>query len=245
MRIILRILRTEEASDATAGRSSAFFQEFAVEVDPSARVLDALLEVQADQDATLAFRRRCGHGVCGSDAMTMNGQSGLACKTLIREVAAADGAVVTIEPLRHLPALRDLIVDQETFFHRYRVVKPYLIAAGPGPERERPQTEEERARISDATNCILCGACLSACPVLDENRAFLGSAAIVQAWRFDADSRDAGFVGRLDALDAPDAVWACANHYECTRACPRGIKITRLINATKRQIRAHRSAQAE
>jgi succinate dehydrogenase / fumarate reductase iron-sulfur subunit len=188
-------------------------------------------------DGTLAFRKSCAHGVCGSDAMVINGQERLSCKTLIQDVADGEGAVVTVEPLKHLPLLRDLIVDQDEFFARWRSVKPYLIAEEPVEEKERIQSPEERAAFDDPTKCILCAACYSACPILDdENPGFVGPAAIAQAARFVFDSRDQGFEERLDVLDDPDGVWACKNHFQCTRVCPRGIKITKNINLTKREI---------
>lgn len=219
-------------------------QTFEVEARAEERLLDVLLRIQRRIDPTLVFRKSCGHGVCGSDAMIINGKERLACKTLVKEVAAGDGAKVAIEPLRNFEVRRDLAVDLEPFFRRYREVKPYLIApedvpaeAGTGP-RERLQSPRERAAIDDATNCILCAACFSACPVLrDVNPRFLGPAAVVQASRFLEDSRDRGFADRLDPVDRPDGAWPCENRYECTRVCPRGIKVTKLINQTKRHIR--------
>jgi succinate dehydrogenase / fumarate reductase iron-sulfur subunit len=169
--------------------------------------------------------------------MLIAGQERLACKTLVRDVAQGEGAIVTVEPLRHLPLLRDLIVDQDGFFGRWRAVKPYLIAAEPAADGERIQSPQERAAFDDPTRCILCAACYSACPILDgKNLQFLGPAAIAQAARFLFDSRDSGFEERLPVLDHPDGVWACEVHLACTRVCPRGIKVTRNINLAKRRI---------
>ena len=193
----------------------------------------------------MGFRKSCAHGVCGSDAMRINGKDRLACKTLVRHVAPEAGDTVLIEPLRHLPVLRDLIVDQTEFFSRYRFIKPFLINEEPPPERERLQSPKERMAFDDATHCILCAACFSACPVLEINPAFLGPSAIVQAFRFLADSRDQGFEERLPVLNAPDGVWPCENHFECTRACPRVIKITKRINETKKMIRTSRRSEQE
>jgi succinate dehydrogenase / fumarate reductase iron-sulfur subunit len=187
-------------------------------------------------DGTLALRRSCAHGVCGSDAMVINGQERLACKTLLRDVAE-EGGTITVEPLRHLPVLRDLMVDQQAFFARYRRVKPFFINDAAVKEKERLQSPEERAVFDDPTKCILCAACYSACPVLDDkNPRFLGPAAIVQAARFLFDSRDRGLHERLPALDTPDGVWACENHFRCTQVCPREIKVTKNINLTKRKV---------
>lgn len=236
MLVRLRIRRYKPESDP-----EAHWAEYAVEVEPSNRVLDALLEVQRRHDPSLGFRASCGHGVCGSDAMIINGLSTLACKTLIRDVIANSSddepPTITIEPLGHVPVLRDLIVDQQPFFQRYRAIKPFLVPRDSTPVRERLQTPKEYAEIADATNCILCGACVSACPILSENPRFLGPAAIVQAARFVFDSRDVGLQARREPLDEDDGVWPCANHMACTRACPREIKVTRLINLTKRELR--------
>ncbi len=221
------------------------YQDFTVETEPDERILDALMRIKRFQDGTLGFRKSCAHGVCGSDAMRINGKDCLACKTLVRDVAPKGGETVLIEPLRHLPVERDLVVDQSGFFKRYRSVKPFLINDQPPPPGERLQSPMERMAFDDATNCILCSACFSACPILEENPAFLGPSAVVQAFRFLADSRDKGFEERLPVLNAPDGVWPCQNHFECTRACPRSIKITKRINETKRMIGAYQKSQSE
>jgi succinate dehydrogenase / fumarate reductase iron-sulfur subunit len=232
VKITLQIQRYNPETDG-----KPYFKNYAVEVEPTDRVLDALMQVKNYQDGTLAFRKSCAHGVCGSDAMIINGQERLACKTLIQDVADADGTVVKIEPLKHLPLLRDLMVGQEEFFARWRRVKPFLINEQGVDEKERVQSPEERAVFDDPTKCILCASCYSACPILDgKNTAFIGPAALAQAARFIFDSRDRGFAERLEVLDHPDGVWACENHFQCTRVCPRGIKITKNINLVKRRI---------
>src|SRR5690606_5746321 len=140
------------------------------------------------------------------DAMRINGKDRLACKTLIKEVAEQDGATITVEPLRYMPVQRDLIVDQADFFAKYRSVNPFLINDAPVAEKERIQSQEERMRFDDTTNCILCAACYSACPIFAKQPAYIGPAAIVQAFRFLADTRDRGLVDRLPALDRPEGV---------------------------------------
>jgi succinate dehydrogenase / fumarate reductase iron-sulfur subunit len=224
-------------------------QRFEVEAEPTERVLDVLLTIRNAMDATLAFRASCAHGVCGSDAMRINGKERLACKTLVRDVSGEEAMpVIRIEPLRHLPVLRDLVVDQSGFFQRARKVAPYLLPGDPGTPsdgRERLQSALQYAQFEEATKCINCAACFSACPALDTNPRFLGPAAIVQAARFVEDSRDWGLAPRLDALDTPDGVWACENHFECTRVCPREIKVTRLINLMKRRVTEERARRGE
>jgi succinate dehydrogenase / fumarate reductase iron-sulfur subunit len=237
-----------------------FWQKYESQVELTDRVLDALVDIKRNQDGSLGFRKSCAHGVCGSDAMIINGTERLACKTLIKDVVTEEGATITIQPLRHMKVQRDLMIDQSDFFARYRSVKPFLVPAdrtaseldeGGHASADRPreetdnrpegreivQSQEERNRFDDATKCILCSACFSACPVLDDNSAFLGPAAIVQGARFVFDSRDQGLAPRMDVLNDPNGVWPCQNHFQCTRVCPRGIKVTKLINLTKREIK--------
>jgi succinate dehydrogenase / fumarate reductase iron-sulfur subunit len=232
VKITLRIQRFNPETD-----KAPYYRDYDVEVAPTDRMLDALIQVKNSLDGTLSFRKSCAHGVCGSDGMIINGQERLACKTLVKDVAEGDGATVAVEPLKHLPLLRDLIVEQDEFFARWRKVKPFLINTEAVEEKERIQSQGERAAFDDPTKCILCASCYSSCPILDgENPRFIGPAAIAQAARFVFDSRDKGFEERLEALDHPDGVWACKNHFQCTRVCPRGIKLTRNINLTKRKI---------
>jgi succinate dehydrogenase iron-sulfur subunit len=242
MTINLEIQRFNPETD-----SAPYFTTFSVQVEPTDRVLDALMDIKRNVDGSLAFRKSCAHGVCGSDAMVIGGKERLACKTLVRDVADADGVTVRIEPARHQVVQRDLMVKQDVFFDNYKKVKPFFIAdeAKRPAEKEFIQSVEERAAIDDATKCILCGACYSACPVLDDNPNFIGPAAIVQAARWVFDSRDQGLPARLDILDQPNGVWACENHFECTRACPREIKVTKLINFTKRAIKTYRDERGE
>jgi succinate dehydrogenase / fumarate reductase iron-sulfur subunit len=203
------------------------------------------VKIKNFQDPTLAFRKSCAHGVCGSDAMRINGKEKLACKTLVQDVAEKDDATIRIEPLRGFPIERDLIVSQSAFFEKYQSIQPFLINDEPVKEKERIQSPEERRAFDDVTSCILCCACFSACPVLENNPEFLGPAISAQASRFLDDSRDKGFEQRLPRLDSPNGVWPCANHFECTRVCPRGIKITKRINETKRKIQKFREARGE
>ena len=235
MEIILKIQRFNPETD-----DQPRFQTYTVETDPNARLLDALMDIKRFQDGSLGFRKSCAHGVCGSDAMRINGKDRLACKTLVKDVAQKNGDEITVEPLRYLPVQRDLIVDQDAFFRKYRAIKPYLINDEPVAEKERIQSQEERMQFDDTTNCILCASCYYACPVLEDNSAFLGPAAISQAYRFLADTRDKGFDERLTVLDDPNGVWPCQNHFKCTQACPRSILITKRINQTKRMIEAKR-----
>ena len=240
MNLILKIQRYNPETD-----DAPYYREYSVDIEPSARVLDALMQVKEYQDNTISFRKSCAHGVCGSDAMRINGKEGLACKTLVKSVADSDGDTILLEPLRNFPVQRDLIVDQTRLFEKYKAVLPYLINDEPVAEKERIQSQEERMLFDDSINCILCSSCYSACPVVGETWDFLGPAAIVQAFRFLKDTRDKGFKERLPVLDKPDGVWPCENHFECTRQCPRSILITKRINQTKNMIKKYHDAQDE
>jgi succinate dehydrogenase / fumarate reductase, iron-sulfur subunit len=239
MRIVLRIRRFSPGMDA-----APYDRDYGVDVEPTDRILDALLSVQSRQDGSLSFRKSCAHGVCGSDAMIINGTERLACKTLVREVAGAENALVTVEPLRHMTVQRDLMVDQSEFFGKYRQTKPYLINNEPVPEKEWVQSVAERAAFDDATACIMCGSCNSSCPVFDGDPGYIGPAALVQAARFLFDSRDRGFAERRPVLDTPQGAWGCQNHFNCTRVCPREIKVTKNINAIKRTIEKAKGSHA-
>jgi succinate dehydrogenase / fumarate reductase iron-sulfur subunit len=240
MTIVLRIRRFSAGED-----KAPYDRDYAVDVEPTDRILDALLEVQSSQDGSLSFRKSCGHGVCGSDAMIIDGVERLACKTLVRDVARAEDAVVTVAPLQHMPVQRDLMVDQSGFFERYRGVKPYLINDQPVEGKERVQSVKEHAAFDEATSCILCGSCNSSCPVFDGDPGYIGPAALVQAARFVFDSRDLGFPERLSVLDSPQGAWGCQSHFNCTRVCPREIKVTRNINAIKRAIEKNARGTAQ
>ncbi len=225
MEVTLKILRFNPESDA-----KPHWQEYPLELEPTDRLLDALNQVKWYHDGTLAYRRSCAHGVCGSDAMTVNNVNRLACKLLMRDL----GKKVTVEPLRGFTIIKDLVVDMEPFFFKYRSIKPYFINYDPAPPVERRQSPEERARYDDTTKCILCAACTSSCPSYWGNPDFVGPAAIVQAHRFIFDSRDQGANERLEVLNDRDGVWRCRTIFNCTGACPRDIKVTQAIGEVKK-----------
>ena len=210
----------------------SWWDEFTVECDPLDRLVEVLHEVKWRQDGTLSFRRSCAHGICGSDAMLINGRNDLACKVLAHDVAPR----VTIEPIRGLPVLKDLIVDMEPFMDGYKAMLPYLINESGEPERERLQSPAERARYDDTTKCILCAACTTSCPVFWGDDAYVGPAAIVNAHRFIFDSRDEGGGERLRILSEKTGVFRCRTTFNCTDACPRGIEVTKAIQEVKRAI---------
>jgi len=227
MQVALRVFRYNPEADRRP-----HYQTFQVEAEDTDLVLDLLHNVKWYQDGTLGFRRSCGHGICGSDAMRINGLNRLACKVLVREV----GAKITVEPLLGLRVLKDLIVDLEPFFTSYRSVLPFLINHDPTPAGERLQSPEQRARFDDTTKCILCAACTTSCPSFWGNGQYVGPAAIVQAHRFVFDSRDQAGAERLRLLNDRMGVWRCHDVFNCTEACPRGIEVTKAIGEVKMAI---------
>ena len=224
----LRVKRYDPESD-----TKPHWQTFHVEVKAfRSVVLDALHAAKWEHDGTLAFRRSCAHGVCGSDAMVINGANALACQALIEDV----GTRITVEPIRGLPLVKDLVVDMEPFFAQYRSVLPYLVNSTDPGYTERLQSPEERGRYDDTTKCILCAACTTACPVYWGNSQYVGPAAVVNAHRFIFDSRDQAGEARLDILNQRSGVWRCRTAFSCSEACPRGIKVTEAIQEVKRAI---------
>ncbi|WP_328494393.1 succinate dehydrogenase iron-sulfur subunit [Streptomyces sp. NBC_00414] len=215
--------------------AEAVWEDFQLEIDPKERVLDALHKIKWDQDGTLTFRRSCAHGICGSDAMRINGKNRLACKTLIKDLNPAKP--ITVEPIKGLTVLKDLVVDMEPFFQAYRDVMPFLVTKETNePTRERLQSAEDRERFDDTTKCILCAACTSSCPVFWNDGQYFGPAAIVNAHRFIFDSRDDAGEQRLEILNDKDGVWRCRTTFNCTDACPRGIEVTKAIQEVKRAL---------
>ena len=232
MRYTLRIKRFNPEKD-----DKPWWGEYTVEAEPTDRVLDALHYVKWHHDGTLALRRSCAHGICGSDAMRINGENRLACQVLLRDLKQP----IVVEPLLGFDVIKDLVVDMEPFFAQYRSIMPYLINNDPVPHRERLQSPEDRARYDDTTKCILCAACTTSCPSFWSNKNFIGPAAIVQAHRFIFDSRDQATAERLALLSGRDGVFGCRTIFNCTRACPRGIKVTKAIGEVKKAILLQRA----
>src|SRR5512142_611745 len=226
MQVTLKIFRYNPEGD-----KRPHYESYTLEADETERILDLLEMIKGHNDGTLAFRRSCAHGVCGSDAMRINGQNRLACKTLVRDV----GAHITVEPILGLRVLKDLIVDMEPFFENYKKVLPYFINDSPLPEngRERLQSPEQRARFDDATKCILCAACTTSCPSFWASEEYLGPAAFVAAHRFVFDSRDEAAAQRMQVVSETSGLARCHTIYNCTMACPRDIQITKAISELK------------
>ncbi len=227
MQVTLKIRRFNPEKD-----QEPWWGEYKFDAEPTDRLLDALNHVKWHVDGTLTFRRSCAHGVCGSDAMLINGKNGLACKLLLKNL----GSKITIEPMRGFRVIKDLLVDMEAFFDKYRSIKPYFITRSPEPEKERLQSSEQRQKYDDTTKCILCGACTTSCPSFWANPDYVGPAAIVNAHRFIFDSRDEGEEERLSVLNLNEGVWRCRTIFNCVEACPRGINVTRAIGEIKKAL---------
>jgi succinate dehydrogenase / fumarate reductase iron-sulfur subunit len=227
MEVTLRIFRYNPETD-----KKPHYETYLVEGEANDQVLDLLNQVKWYHDGTLSYRRSCAHGICGSDAMRINGVNRLACKVLVHSV----GTKITVEPLLGMAVIKDLVVDMEPFFQHYRSVMPYLINDEPAPPKERHQTIEERARFDDTTKCILCAACTTSCPSFWASGEYVGPAAIVQAHRFIYDSRDRGGAKRLNILNDRMGVWRCHDIFNCTDACPREIEVTKALGEVKKAI---------
>ena len=207
-----------------------YLQDFVLDdIKPGMMLRDALLKLKAN-DESITFRHSCGEGVCGSDAMNINGTNGLACQTSLSDLKEP----VTIRPVPGMPIIRDLVVDMTQFFHHYRAVKPYMIVHDPEPEVEYHQTPEQRDKLDGLYECILCGCCSTACPSFWWNPdKFRGPAALLQAYRFLADSRDQADLERLEDLDGPYRMFRCHTIMNCVNVCPKGLNPSKAIHHIK------------
>jgi succinate dehydrogenase / fumarate reductase iron-sulfur subunit len=226
MQVTLKLFRFNPEKD-----KKPHYETYKVEADPIDRILDLLEYVKWHHDGTLSFRRSCAHGICGSDAMRVNGRNYLACKVLVKDLHSNR---ITVEPILGLRVIKDMIVDMEPFFEHYRSVLPYLLNNDPPPATERLQSPEQRERFDDTTKCILCAACTTSCPSFWASDSYVGPAAIVTAHRFIYDSRDQAATERLNILNDQFGVLRCHTIFNCTEACPREIQITRAIGEVKK-----------
>ena len=210
--------------------ASPYMKDYDVALEPADRMLlDALVRVKA-MDDSFAFRRSCREGVCGSDAMNINGKNGLACLTNVAEL----GDHVVLRPLPGLPVIRDLIVDMTQFFKQYHSIRPYVVNNDPPPEKERLQSQEDREELNGLYECILCASCSTACPSFWWNPdKFVGPAGLLQAYRFIADTRDQITSERLDNLEDPYRLFRCHSIMNCVDVCPKGLNPTMAIGKIK------------
>jgi len=211
--------------------SKPYMQDLEVSLQANDKMLlDALMRIKSDFDASLSFRRSCREGVCGSDAMNINGKNGLACITNLRDLRQP----IVLKPLPGLPVVRDLIVDMTQFFKQYHSIQPFLINEYPPPEKERLQSPEEREELDGLYECILCACCSTSCPSFWWNPdKFVGPAGLLQAYRFIADTRDQATSARLDNLEDPYRLFRCHTIMNCVDVCPKGLNPTKAIGKIK------------
>ena len=224
--------------DPDAGEAP-YWDEHTINLEPHRSVLEGILQAKGQFDGSIGIRCSCKAAICGSCGVRVNGQAGLACHThLDAAVKSSRDGVIEIEPMGNMPIIKDLVVDMDGFFDKFKSVQPYLMqdADVPANGRERLQSPEDRARYDDTTKCILCAACTSSCPVFWTDGQYFGPAAIVNAHRFIFDSRDDNAAVRLDILNDKEGVWRCRTTFNCTEACPRGIQVTQAISEVKQAI---------
>ena len=232
MQVNLKVFRFSPKTD-----KEPRYDTFTIDAKSTDKLVDCLNKVRWEQDGSLAYRMSCGHGICGSDGMTINGVSALACQKLVKDYA--DGKEILVEPLSVFTVVKDLVVDLEPFFEREKSVHPAegIVMVEPGGEKENLQSIEERARFDDDIKCIMCACCVSACPVNQkEDPAYVGPAAVVRAPRYIFDSRVKDTLQRLVIMDKPHGAWSCKSYYKCTQICPKEIQITKHILEVKSKI---------
>ena len=229
MLVKLKIFRYDPQKD-----KEPYYQTYEVEADPMERLLDCLNRIRWEQDPTLSYRWSCGHGVCGSDGMRINGICGLPCQKLVKDLKEEG----LIEPLPVFKVVKDLIVDLGPFFEKYNSMKPYLITRASLPEQERKQSPEEQHLFGEAIRCILCACCTASCPTNQnkETETYVGPAALIRAFRYLFDSRDEASGERVALLDHKDGAWGCQTLWKCTEVCPKEIPVTKQIGRIKKRI---------
>jgi succinate dehydrogenase / fumarate reductase iron-sulfur subunit len=218
MEVTLNVRRFDPESESRA----AYFQEYTLEVEENLTVLDALIKVREEVDGSLALRCSCRAAICGSCSMRVNGHAKLVCKTKIRDVAPQDRRV-TVEPMKNLPVVKDLITDMKPFWDKVRAVQPWLQPQGPVPEEEYTAPNEAMLHLTGVMSCIMCGACVSDCTALEVDKNFLGPAALAKAYRFVGDPRDNADVDRLRMYSQSGGIWDCTRCMECVQVCPKGV----------------------
>ena len=214
---------------------AGYYRQYQVEAEPTDKILDCLNTIRWEQDSTLAYRASCAHGICGSDAMLINGRVELACQKLIRDFNTGNNFV--IEPLPFFEVIKDLVVDLNPFFEKQRTVRPYLINDQQAPDRERLQDRKTQQFFEPALRCILCASCTASCPITRTNPNYLGPAALLRAFRYIFDSRDTATDDRLAQMNVDDAIWGCKTMWWCTDVCPKGIPVTKCLGQVKRLLK--------
>ena len=243
MQITVKVKRFDPESENPA----AYWSDYQVEIDQFTTVLDALITIREDMDGTLSLRCSCRSAICGSCAMRINGHAALACKTRASEICEEGGEIV-IEPAGVMPVVKDLVVDMTPFWDKVKSVEPWLQPEGPEPEAEYIAPNEDMLHLAGVMNCIMCGACVSDCTVLEVDPNFAGPAALAKAYRFVGDPRDDADKQRLEDLSEATGIWDCTRCYECVQVCPKGVApMDRIMSMRDKAMEAglhqqHRSA---
>ncbi len=219
--------------DASEPGRKPFFQSYNIRVVPGLTVLMVLLRIRDELDGTLAFRSSCRSAVCGSCAMVINGKIDLACRT---QAASFGSQTIVLEPLPNMEIIKDLVVDMTPFWTMYERIRPYLIRKSPDPEKEIPQTPEQRARIDQFVNCILCASCYGACPVPARDPEYVGPAAMAKLERFVLDSRDERSREDMERVNSDKGVWGCDTVFRCIEACPKDVRPTDGIVGLRKEL---------
>ena len=229
MRANLRVRRYDPD-----GSGEPYYQSYETDVPEYATVLDSLINVREYSDGSLALRCSCRCAICGSCAMRINGQARLSCKTKVVSLAPG-GEEIVVEPMGNLPVIKDLVVDMQPFWDKVQAITPYLQPSGPPPEREYLVPNSAMLELAGVMNCIMCGACVSDCTVLEVDQNFLGPAALAKAYRFVGDPRDGADTERLQALSRYGGVWDCTRCNFCVEVCPKGVAPMDRILAIRRK----------
>jgi succinate dehydrogenase / fumarate reductase iron-sulfur subunit len=219
MQVKLKIRRFDPESG-----EAPHYNDYDVDMPENATVLDTLIEVREYHDGTLSLRCSCRSAICGSCAMRINGRARLACKTSVKSIIDEDDGLITVEPVGNAPIIKDLVWDMAPFWDKVRAVKPWLQPSGPVPAREYVVKNEAMQALGEVMNCIMCGACVSDCTVLEVDKSFLGPAALAKAWRFVGDPRDDADLGRLREYSEPSGMWDCTRCNMCVNVCPKDVK---------------------
>ncbi len=223
-----RILRLDPSVD-----QGPYFEDFAYETEEKKALLEALMDIRNDQDSSLCFRYSCREAVCGSCGMVINGQFDLACRTMID---ALDTSLIVIEPLPNLEIQKDLIVDMDPFWEALSAVEPYLFPGEKAPEREHPVEDRQMERIDQFVNCIMCGCCYAACPVISRDERYLGPAALAKLYRFVKDPRDSRGYKRWSRVSTETGAWGCDTVFKCNEVCPRKVRPADGIEGLRRSL---------
>jgi succinate dehydrogenase / fumarate reductase, iron-sulfur subunit len=229
----LRINRYDPARDGqpAGGKRTDRYDEFTVQHGGNLTILEALFSIQENQDGALSFRYCCRAAVCGSCAMYINGRYRLACQTNVRHLPEA---LITVEPMPHMPLIKDLVCDMTGFFEKHEYIKPWLLRNSQDPEKEIAQSPKERRKLDMPIDCILCGCCYSSCPSVWGEQNYLGPAALLKAFRFEVDTRDEARKERLPLFDNERGVYRCHTITNCVEACPKELNPTEGIQWLKK-----------